>query len=192
MLSSIFASRGAPKSRDSVSSYSKFCHQQPAQYLAESAQCCCRSVTQLCLTLRPHELQHASLLCPPLSPRLCSNSCPLSQWCHPTISTSVASFSSCPQYFPASGSFPVSQLFSSGGQSIGASVSGSVLPMNIQGWFPLGLTGWSPCHPRDSQETSPAPQFESINSSVLSLLYGPTHIHVWLWINHSFDYIHLC
>ena len=121
MLSSIFASRGAPKGRDSVSSYSKFCHQQPAQYLAESAQCCCRSVTQLCLTLRPHELQHASLLCPPLSPRLCSNSCPLSQWCHPTISTSVASFSSCPQYFPASGSFPVSQLFSSGGQSIGAS-----------------------------------------------------------------------
>ena len=78
-----------------------------------------------------------------------------------------------PQSFPASGSFPVSQLFTSGGQTIGASASASVLPMNIQGWFPLGLTVWSPCSPRDSQESSPAPQFKSINSSALSLLYGP-------------------
>ena len=104
------------------------------------AQRCCRSVTHLCPTLRPHELQPASFLCPPLSPRLCSNSCPLSWWCHPTISTSVASSSSCPQSFPASRSFPMSQLFSSGGQSTGPSASGSVLPVNIQGWFPLGLT----------------------------------------------------
>ena len=73
------------------------------------------------------------------SPGVCSNSCPLSQWCHPTISSSVVPFSSCPQSFPASGSFPVSQTFASGGQSIGASAS--VLPMNSQGWFPLGLTG---------------------------------------------------
>ena len=76
--------------------------------------------------------------CPSLSPRVCSNLCPLSPWCHPTISFFVTLFSSCPQSFPASGSFPMSQLFASGGQSIGASAS--VLPMNIQGWFPLGLT----------------------------------------------------
>ena len=76
-----------------------------------------------------------------LSPRVCSNSCPLSRWCHPTISSSVVPFSSALNLFPASGSFSVSQLFASSGQSIGASASASVLPMNIQGWFPLGLTG---------------------------------------------------
>ena len=91
--------------------------------------------------LPPHGLQHARLCCPSPSPRVCSNSCLLSRWCHPTISSSVAPFSSCLQSFPASGSFPVSQLFASGGQSIGASASASVLPMNIQDWFPLGLTG---------------------------------------------------
>jgi len=83
---------------------------------------------------------HARLPCPLLCPRVCSNSCPLSQWCQPTISSSVSLFSSCLQSFPASGSFPVSWLFISGGQSIGASASPSVLPMNSQGWFPLGLT----------------------------------------------------
>ena len=91
-----------------------------------------------------------------------------------SISSSVILFSSCSQYLPASGSFPVSWLFTSGGQSIGASASASVLPVIIQDWFPLGLTVWSPCCPRDSQECSPAPQFESINSLVLSLLYVPT------------------
>ena len=75
-----------------------------------------------------------------LSPEVCSHSCPLSRWCHPTISSSVTPFSSCLQSFPASGSFPVSQFFASGSQSFGASASASVLPMNIQGWFPLGLT----------------------------------------------------
>ena len=90
--------------------------------------------------LWPHGLQHARLPCPSPSPRLCSNSCPLSQWCHPTISSSVIPFS-CLQSFPASGSFPTSQLFTSGGQSIGASASASVFPMNIQNWFPLGLIG---------------------------------------------------
>ena len=89
--------------------------------------------------LQPHGLQHTRLPCPLLSPRVCSNSCPLSQWCHPTISPSVIPFSSCPQSFPASGSFPMNWLFASGGQSIGASAS--VFPMNIQGWLPLGLTG---------------------------------------------------
>ena len=80
--------------------------------------------------------------CPSLSPEACSISCPLSQWCHPTISSSVAPFSSCLRCFPASGAFSVSWLFISGGQCIGASVSASVLPMNIQGWFPLGMIGW--------------------------------------------------
>ena len=102
------------------------------------------SVAKSCPTLQPHELQHARLPCPSLSPGVCSSSCPLSQWCHPAISSSVIPFSSCPQSFPASGSFPMSQLFASGGQGIGASAS--VLPVNIQGWFPLGLTGLISLH----------------------------------------------
>ena len=92
-------------------------------------------------SLWPQGLQHARSPCPSLSPRACSNSCPSSWWCHPTISSSVVPFSSCLQSFPASGSFLMSQLFASDGQSIGASASASVLPMNIQDWFPLGLTG---------------------------------------------------
>ena len=91
-------------------------------------------------SLWPHELQHAILPCPSQSLGVCSNLCPLSQWCHPTISSPIVPFSSCPQFFPASGSFPMSQLFASGSQSIGASAS--VLPVNIQGWFPLRLIGW--------------------------------------------------
>ena len=94
-------------------------------------------------SLWPHGLQHSRLPCLSLSPRVCSNSCPLSQWCHPIILSSFTCFS-CPQSFPATGSFLVSRLFESGSQSIGASVSASVLPMNIQGWFPLGLTNWIP------------------------------------------------
>ena len=99
------------------------------------------SVTQSCPTLWPHGLQHARPPCPSPTPRVYSNSCPLSQWCHPTISSSVVSFSSHLQSFPASGSFQMSQLFASGGQSIGVSASTSVFPMNIQDWFPLGWTG---------------------------------------------------
>ena len=88
---------------------------------------------------------------PCLSPtlRAYSNSCPSSQWCHPTISSSVVPFSACPQSLPPSGSLQISQLVTSGGRSIGASASASVLPVNIQDWFPLGWTGWSPCSPRD-------------------------------------------
>ena len=93
-------------------------------------------------SLQPHGLQHARLPCPSPTPGACSNSCPLSHWCHPTISSSIAPFCFCLQSFPASGSFLVSQFFTSGGQSIGASASASVLPMNIHGWFPLGWTGW--------------------------------------------------
>ena len=91
-------------------------------------------------SLWPHGLQHTRLLCPSPSPGVRSNPCPLSRWCHPTISSSVAPFSSCLQSFPASGSFPVSQFFAPSGQSFGASASTTVLPMNTEGWFPLGLT----------------------------------------------------
>ena len=93
-------------------------------------------------SLRPHGLQHARPPCPSPTPRACSNSSLSSQWCHPTISSSVILFSSCLQSFPASGSFPMSQFFESDGQSIGVSASASVFPMNIKDWFPLGLTGW--------------------------------------------------
>ena len=92
-------------------------------------------------SLLPHELQHARPPCPSPNAGVHPNPCPLSRWCQPTISSSVAPFSSCPQSFPASGSFPMSQLLASGGQSIGVSTSASVLPMNIQDWFPLGWTG---------------------------------------------------
>ena len=121
-------------------------------------------------SLQPHGLQHARLPCPSPTPRVYSNSCPLSQWCHPKISFFVIPLSSRLQSFPASGSFPMSQFFASGGQIIGVSASASVLPVNIQGWFPLGLTVWSPCSPRDCQESSPTPQFKSISSLVLSFL----------------------
>ena len=100
----------------------------------------CCSVAQSCPTLRPHGLQHARPPCSSATPGVYSNSCPLNWWCHPTISCSVIPFSSCPQSFPASGSFPRNQFFASGGQIVGPSASGSVLPMNIQGSFPLGLT----------------------------------------------------
>jgi len=100
-----------------------------------------RQCTQSCPTLWPRALQHARLPCPSPTPRACSNSCALSQWCHPTISSHVVPFS-CLQSCPASGSFPRSPFFASGGQNIGISTSASVLPMNIQDWFPLGWTGW--------------------------------------------------
>ena len=104
--------------------------------------------------LWPHGLQHARLPCLSQSPRACSNSRPLCQVCNLTISSSVIPFSSCSQPFSASGSFPVSQLFASSGQSIEASVSASALPKHIKGWFSLGLTCCTPCCPRDPQESS--------------------------------------
>ena len=100
------------------------------------------SVTVMSDSLRPHESQHARPPCPSPTPGVHSNSCPSSWWCHPAISSSVVPFSSCPQSLPASGSFQMSQFFASGGQSIGISALASALPMNIQDWFPLGLTGW--------------------------------------------------
>ena len=130
----------------------------------------------------------ASLPCPSPTPRACSNSCPLSHWCHPTISSSVIPFSSCLQSFPASPSFPMSQFFTSRDRSIGASASAAVLPMHIQDWFPLGLTGLISLQSKDSQESSPTPHFKSIKSLALSFLYDPTltSIHDY-WKNHSFD-----
>ena len=116
------------------------------------------------------------------------NSCPLSQWCHLTMLSFVVFFSSCLQSFPASGSFQMSQFFASGGQNIGVSGSTLILPMNIQDWFPLGWTGWISLQSRDCQESSPTPQFKSINSSALSFLYSPTltSIHDY-WKKHSLD-----
>ena len=110
-----------------------------------SVQLSCSVVSK---SLWPHGLQHARLLCSSPTPRACSHSCPLSRWCHPTISSSVVPFSSCLQCFPASGSFLRSQFFTSGGQSFEVSASASVLPMNIQDWFPLGWTGWISLHPK--------------------------------------------
>ena len=149
------------------------------------------SVPQLCPTLWLHGLQHARLSCPSLTPGICSNSGPLSQWCYLTILSSVIPFSSCFQSCPAPGSFLMSGLFTSGGQSTGASAS--VLLINIQYWCPLGWTGLISLQSRDSQESSPASKFESINSLALSLLHGPTltFIHGY-WKNHRFNYMDLC
>ena len=108
-------------------------------------------------SLQPHELQHTRLPCPSPSPGVCSNSCPLSRRCHPTISSFVAPFSLCPPSFPASGSFPVSWFFASGGQSIWALASASVLPMNIQGWSPKGLLRWQTLGIIMSQSTHHGP-----------------------------------
>ena len=118
-------------------------------------------------SLGPHGLQHSRLPCRSPIPWAYSNWCPSSPWCHPTISSSVVPFSSCLHSSPASGSFLRSHFFALGGQSIGVSTSASVLPMNIQDWFPLRWLVGSPCSPRDSQESS-TPQFKSINSLVLS------------------------
>ena len=124
-------------------------------------------------SLRPHGLQHARPPCPSPTPEVYSNSCSLSWWCHPTTSFSAVPFSSRLQSFPASGSFLVSQFFTSHGQSIGVSASTSILPWIFRtDWLEDVLVG-SPCSPRDSQESSPTPQFKSINSSVLSF-HSPT------------------
>ena len=137
-------------------------------------------------SLQPHEPQHTRPPCPSPTSGVYPNSCPLSQWCHPTISSSVVPFSSCPQSFPASESFQMSQLFESGDQSIGVSASTSVLPMNTQGWSLLGWTGWTSLQSK-GLESSPTPQFKNINSLVLSFLYSPTLISIHdYWKHHSF------
>ena len=139
-------------------------------------------------SLRPHESKHARPPCPLPTPRVHPDSHPSSQWCHPAISSCVVPFSSCPQSLPASESFPMSQPFAWGGQSTGVSALAAFLQRNPRAdLLQNGLVG-SPCSPRDSQESSPMPQFKSINSSVLSLLPSPTltsiHDHRK---NHSLD-----
>ena len=124
-------------------------------------------------SLRLHGLQYARLPCPSPTPRACSNSYSSSQWCHPTISSSVVPFSTCPQSFPASETFPMSQLFAWGGQSTGVSALASFKRNSRVDLLQNELVG-PPCSPRDSQESSPTPQFKSINSSALSLLCSPT------------------
>ena len=139
-------------------------------------------------SLWPHGLQHTRPPCSSPTPGLYSNSCPLSQWRHPTISSSVIPYSSRLHSCPASGSFQMSQFFASGGQSIGVSASASVLPMNIQDWFPLGWTGWISLLAKGLSRVFPNTTVQSINSLALSFLYSPTltsiHDH---WKNHSFD-----
>ena len=125
-------------------------------------------------SLQPYGLQHARLPCPSSTPGAYSDSCPLSWWCHPTVSSSVVPFSSWLQSFAASGSFQMSQFFASGGWSIGVSASAPVLPVNIQDWFPLGLTGWISLLSKGLSRSSLTPQFKTNNSSALSFLYSPT------------------
>ena len=136
------------------------------------------SVAQSYPTLQPHESQHARPPCPSQTPGVYSNSCPSSRWCHPVISSSVVPFSSCPQSLP--GSFPMSQLFTWGGQNIGVSASASVLPMNTQDWTPLGWTGWislqfkQPSRVFSNTSVQKHPFFSTRLSS-----HSNSHIHTW-------------
>ena len=141
-------------------------------------------------SLQTHGLQNPRLLLSFSLLKLMS----ISRWCHPTTSSFVIPFSSCLQSFPTSGYFPMSQLFTSGGQNIGVSASKSVLPVSIQDWFPLGWTGWISLQSKGlSKESSPTPQFKRINSLALSFLYGSTltSIHDY-WKKNGFYYSDLC
>ena len=135
-----------------------------------------RAAVSLFLLFSYQVVSDSLLPCPSPSPGICPSSCPLNWCCHPTISSSVALFSSCPQSFPASGSFPMSRLFTSGGQNIGASASASFLPMNIQGWFPLGLTGLILQSKGFSKTTVQKHQFFGTQPS----LWSNPHVHTWL------------
>ena len=160
-------------------------YEQYLEYCLSSVQF---SLSVMSDSLRPHELRHTRPPCLSPTPKVYSNSCPSSRWCHPAISSSGIPFSSCPQSLPASGSFPMSQLFTWGGQSIGVSLQHHSFQWTPRTGLLLdGLVG-SPWSSRDSQESSPAPQFKSINFSALSFLHSPTltsiHDH---WKNHSLD-----
>ena len=140
--------------------------------------------------LQAHGLQHARLPCPSPTSGVCSNSCPSSRWCHPTLSSSVVPFSSCPQSFPASGSLLMSQFFTSGGQRIGISASASVLPMNIPDWSPLRLTGLISLQSKGlsrvfNTTTVQKHQFFRVQPS----LWSNSHLHIWLLESHTFDYM---
>ena len=144
-------------------------------------------------SLQPHGLQHTRLPCPSLPPRVCSNSCPLSWWCPLTISCRAVLFSFSLQSFPAWGSLQMSQFFASGDQSIGTSASASVLPMNVQGWFPLGLTGLMSLQSKRlsrvfSNTTVEKHQFFTAQP----FLWSSSHRHTWLLEKQVFDYMELC
>ena len=140
-------------------------------------------------SLWPHGLQLARPPCPSPTPRVFTNLCPLGWRCHPTFIL----FASCPQSFPASGSFQMSQFFTTGGQSIGVSASASDLSMNIQDWFPLGWTGWISFLSKGLSRVFSNTTVQTINSSALSFLYSPALTSIYdYWKNHNFDYIHLC
>ena len=144
-------------------------------------------------SLWTHWLQHARHPWPSPTPRIYPNSCPLSRWCHLTISSSVVPFSSCLQSFLASGSFPMSQFFTSGGQSIGVSASASVLPMNIQDWFPLGWPCWIFLLSKRLSRVFSNTTVQKHQFLALNLLYGPIFTSICdYWKNHSFDYMDLC
>ena len=143
-------------------------------------------------SLRTYGLQHPKLLCPPLSPRVCSSSCLLCWWCYLTVSSSAASFT-LPQSFPASGPFPMSGLFTSGGQSIVASASALILPVNIQDCFSLGLTDLISFQSKVLSRVFFSTTIQKHQFLVLSLLYGPTLTFLQdYWKKHSFGYMNLC
>ena len=144
--------------------------------------CCCCWVIKLCLTfLQLRELQHDRLLCPPPSPGVCSDSCPLNQWCYLTISSSFTPLFFCLQSFPASGSFPMSWLFAWCGQSIGASAPAPGLPMNIQGWYPLGLMGVISLQSKGlSRIFSSTMIWKHPFFSTEPSLWSTSYIHTWL------------
>ena len=172
--------RSPPRSNQRKPTHS---NTRPAQPKTNKAKPVLSSVQSLSVSnsLPPHESQHTRTPCPSPTPGLCSNSCPLSRWCHPTISSSVVPFSSHLQSFSDSGSFQMSQLFTSGGQSIGFSASASVLPVNTQDWFPLGWTGWISLQSKElsrvfSNTTVQKHQFFGAQLSSQS----NSNIHTWL------------
>ena len=165
---------------DMNSTYQSYYFCNPPPPFAQKSNCCC-SVAKSCPnSLWSHGLQHVRLSCPSPFPGACSNSCPLSQWCHPAISFSVACFSSCSQFFPASGSFLMSQLFTSGGQTMGVSTSTSVLPMNIQSWSPLGWTGWISLLSKGLSRVFSSTTVWKHQFNSQPFLWSNSHIHTWL------------
>ena len=154
-------------------------------HLVSSVQFICLVVSN---SLRPHGLQHTRPPCPSPTPRVYSNSCPLSRWCHTTISSFVIPFSSCPHSFPESGSFPMSQLFASGGQNIGVSASTSIPPMNAQDWSPLGWTGWISLQSKGLSRVFSNTTVQKHQFFAAHFLYSPTltSIHEY-WKNHGLD-----
>ena len=185
-------------------SYSLLWEVAVQQMLTDWDHCCLGAINALCFSsaqfsqsvmsdsLWPHGLQHARPPYPSPAPKVYSNSCPLSQWCHLTISSSVVPFS-CLQSFPASGSFQMSQFFTTGGQSIGVSASASVPPMNIQDWLPLRWTGWISLQPKGLSRVFSNTTVLKHQFLALSFLYSPTLISIHdYWKNHSFDYTELC